>query len=131
MKAPPPASAIAPAATSQKFSLTIFLLRAPPEKNSKKEREISARFRPPSIRAVRRGFNADSVLPNYFSGEKDLAKPRLISRPQKGVWGMNACGLLKFLTAILLTTYCCSRKEESGIIRISTNIYGFDIQTKN
>jgi hypothetical protein len=30
--APPPASAIALAATSQKFSLTIFLLRAPPEK---------------------------------------------------------------------------------------------------
>ncbi|OIO31214.1 hypothetical protein AUJ77_00185 [Candidatus Nomurabacteria bacterium CG1_02_43_90] len=29
----PPASAIAPAVTSQKFSLTIFLLRAPPEKN--------------------------------------------------------------------------------------------------
>ncbi|OGI66121.1 hypothetical protein A3A95_00170 [Candidatus Nomurabacteria bacterium RIFCSPLOWO2_01_FULL_39_18] len=29
-----------------------------------------------------------------FSGEKDLAKPRRISRPQKGVWGMNAGGLL-------------------------------------
>jgi len=56
LSAPPPASAIAPAATSQKFSLTIFLLRAPPEKNSKKEKEISARFRPPSIRAVRRGW---------------------------------------------------------------------------
>jgi len=53
----PPASAIAPAATSQKFSLTIFLLRAP-LKNSKKEREISARFRPPSIRAERRATNA-------------------------------------------------------------------------
>ena len=31
-----------------------------------------------------------------FSGEKDLAKPRLnsleFSRPQKGVWGMSAGG---------------------------------------
>ena len=53
--APPPASANALAATSQKFCLTIFLLRAP-RKNPKKEREISARFRPPSIRAVRRGY---------------------------------------------------------------------------
>ena len=34
--APPPASAIATAATSQKFSLTIFLLR-PPEKNLKRK----------------------------------------------------------------------------------------------
>ncbi len=25
------------------------------------------------------GFNADSVLPNYFSGDLDLAKPRLNS----------------------------------------------------
>src|SRR3990167_10761359 len=37
---------------------------------------------------------ADSVLPKLFSGGKDLAKPRLISRPQKGVWGMNAGGFL-------------------------------------
>jgi hypothetical protein len=50
-------------------------------------------FCPPSIQAVWRGFNADSVLPNYFSGDLDLAKPRLISRPQKGVWGMNAGGI--------------------------------------
>jgi len=56
LSAPPPASAIAPAATSQKFYLTIFLLSAPPEKNSKKEREISARFRPRSFWAVRRGY---------------------------------------------------------------------------
>jgi len=39
-----------------------------------------------------RGFNSDSVLPKLFSGEKDLAKTRLIYRPQKGVWGMNAGG---------------------------------------
>jgi len=39
------------------------------------------------------GRNADSVLPKLFSGGKDLAKPRLISRPQKGVWGMNAGGI--------------------------------------
>ena len=30
------------------------------------------------IRAVWRGFNSDSVLQKLFSGEKDLAKPRLI-----------------------------------------------------
>jgi len=29
------------------------------------------------IRAVWRGFNADSVLPKLFSGEKNFAKPRL------------------------------------------------------
>jgi hypothetical protein len=34
----------------------LFLLRAPLKKSSKKEREISARFRPPSIRAERRGY---------------------------------------------------------------------------
>jgi len=34
-------------------------------------------FCPPSIRAVWRGFNADSVLPKLFSGEKNFAKPRL------------------------------------------------------
>ena len=39
-----------------------------------------------------------SVLPNYFSGDFDLAKPRLtfsllFVRPQKGVWGMNAGGV--------------------------------------
>ena len=37
--------------------------------------------------------SVDSVLPNYFSGDLDLAKPRLnCSRPQKVVWGMNAGG---------------------------------------
>jgi len=36
---------------------------------------------------VWRGFNADSVLPNYFSGEKDLAKPRLNFPRGGGVWG--------------------------------------------
>jgi hypothetical protein len=39
---------------------------------------------------VWRGFNADSVLPNYFSGDLDLAKLRLIlfaGREEKGVWG--------------------------------------------
>jgi len=38
-------------------------------------------FCPPSIWAVWRGFNTDSVLRKLFSGEKDLAKPWLISRP--------------------------------------------------
>jgi len=33
-------------------------------------------FCPPSIRAVWRGFNSDSVLRKLFSGGKDLAKPR-------------------------------------------------------
>jgi len=41
-------------------------------------------FCPPSIRAVWRGFNSDSVLRKLFSGEKDFAKLRLISRPQEG-----------------------------------------------
>ena len=35
-------------------------------------------FCPPSIRAVWRGFNSDSVLRKLFSGDMDLAKPRLI-----------------------------------------------------
>jgi len=98
LSAPSPASIIAPVATSQKFSLTIFLLRSPSEKNSKKEREISARFRPPSIRAVWRGFNSDSVLRKLFSGDMDFRKTETnlfldFVRPQKGVWGMNAGGL--------------------------------------
>jgi len=43
----------------------------------------------------------DEVLPKLFSGGKDLAKLRLnlflyFVRPQKGVWGMNAGGLLDF-----------------------------------
>ena len=54
-------------------------------------------FCPRSFWAVWRGFNSDSVLPKLFSGEKDLAKPRLISRPQKGVWGMNAGGILNLI----------------------------------
>jgi len=33
------------------------------------------------------GFNADSVLPNYFSGDLDLAKPRLNFPRGGGVWG--------------------------------------------
>ena len=52
-------------------------------------------FCPPSIRAVWRGFNMDSAKrKNYFSGEKGFsALPRLLYRPQKGVWGMNAGGI--------------------------------------
>ena len=48
---------------------------------------------PPSmLRAVWRGFNADSVLPKLFSGEKELAKPWLIfvfafCPRGGGVWG--------------------------------------------
>jgi hypothetical protein len=43
----------------------------------------------------------DEVLQKLFSGGKDFAKLRLnlflhFSRPQKGVWGMNAGGLLNF-----------------------------------
>ena len=41
-------------------------------------------FCPPSIRAMWRGFNSDSVLRKLFSGEKDFAKPRLISRAEEG-----------------------------------------------
>jgi hypothetical protein len=35
-------------------------------------------FCPPSIRAVWRGFNSDSVLRKLFSGDWIFAKPRLI-----------------------------------------------------
>jgi len=46
------------------------------------------------IRAVWRGFNADSVLPKLFSGDMDFRKTSAeFSRPQKGVWGMNAGGV--------------------------------------
>ena len=38
------------------------------------------------------GFNADSVLPNYFSGDLDLAKPRLNFPPAGGVWGGMRAG---------------------------------------
>ena len=58
-------------------------------------------FCPPSIRAVWRGFNLDSVLRKLFSGDLDFRKTEtnvfsgnsdLVFRPQKGVWGMNAGG---------------------------------------
>jgi len=40
------------------------------------------------------GFNADSILAKlFFWVGKDLPKLRLIFRPQKGVWGMNAGGI--------------------------------------
>jgi len=41
------------------------------------------------------GFNMDlAKRKNNFSGEKGFSVlPRLFSRPQKGVWGMNASGL--------------------------------------
>ena len=39
---------------------------------------------------------ADSVLRKLFSEEKDFAKPRLISRPQKWVWRMNVGGFFLF-----------------------------------
>ena len=39
---------------------------------------------PSILRAVWRGFNADSVLRKLFSGGKDFAKPRLISRAEEG-----------------------------------------------
>jgi len=45
------------------------------------------------IRAVWRGFNSDSVLRKLFSGDMDFRKTESkFSRPQKGVWGMNAGG---------------------------------------
>src|SRR3989344_1038565 len=54
---------------------------------------------------------ADSVLPKLFSGGKDLAKPRLIFRPQKGVWGMNAGGFLNsFLAGLGIITFLLSTK---------------------
>ena len=45
-----------------------------------------------SIRAVWRGFNADSVLPNYFLGLWIFAKPRLNFPPAGGVWGGTRAG---------------------------------------
>jgi len=41
-------------------------------------------FRPKRYSGSAAGRNADSVLPKLFSGEKDLAKPRLISRAEEG-----------------------------------------------
>jgi len=38
--------------------------------------------------------SVDSVLPNYFLGIWIWQNRDCISRPQKGVWGMNAGGLL-------------------------------------
>ena len=38
------------------------------------------------------GFNADSVLPNYFSGDLDLAKPRLNFPARRRGLGRNAGG---------------------------------------
>jgi len=51
---------------------------------SKKERTFFFGVLPSKYSGSVAGFNADSVLPNYFSGEKDLAKPRLISRAEEG-----------------------------------------------
>ena len=59
-------------------------------------------FCPPSIRAVWWGFNSDSVLRKLFSGDVDFRKTETNFfgefgfgfRPQKGVWGMNAGGIL-------------------------------------
>src|SRR3989344_4309840 len=60
-------------------------------------------FCPPSIRAVWRGFNSDSVLRKLFSGDWIFAKPRLIcfwiwilSARRRGL-GRNPRGLLDFL----------------------------------
>ena len=47
-------------------------------------------FCPPSIRAVWRGFNSDSVLPKLFSGGKDLAKPRLMFLKFGGVSDLDS-----------------------------------------
>ena len=46
-----------------------------------------------------RGFNTDSVLPKLFSGEKDLAKPRLNFPRGGGVWGGIRAGLLSDFSA--------------------------------
>ena len=54
-------------------------------------------FCPPSIRAVWRGFNSDSVLRKLFSGEKDFAKPRLISRAEEGSGEESARAEFDFL----------------------------------
>src|SRR3989344_5809661 len=64
-------------------------------------------FCPPSIRAVWRGFNADSGLRKLFSGDFDFRKTETnlflnFARPQKGVWGMNAGGLLEFFWRSIL-----------------------------
>ena len=60
-------------------------------------------FCPPSIRAVWRGFNSDSVLRKLFSGDWIFAKPRLICFafcPRGGgVWGGIRAGFWIFIFA--------------------------------
>jgi len=47
----------------------------------------------PSIQAVWRGFNADSVLPKLFFWGKGFGKTSADFPRGGGVWGMNAGGL--------------------------------------
>ena len=69
-----PATASLRSATPKENTPCFFDLRA--ENFLKWKGCFLSEFCPPSIRAMWRGYNAGSVLPNYFSGDLDLAKPR-------------------------------------------------------
>jgi len=71
------------------------------------EREISARFRPPSIRAVR-GYYAGEAKQNYFCGRKRILLclgsflcGDLVSAAQEGAGGMRGEYFLEFIYAYL------------------------------
>jgi len=77
------------------ISLTIFFLRAPSEKNSKTEREISARFRPQLFGRCRTTNSDEAKQKLFLREEKDFAFPRLFlfgdgtSAAQEGAGGMR------------------------------------------
>jgi len=89
-----PATARSARHTTKKYSL-LFSSCARPIFSSKKEENIFLRDSALNESGRWWGFNADSVLPNYSLGIWIFVKPRPISRPQKGVWGMNA-GEIRF-----------------------------------
>jgi len=54
------------------------------------------------IRAVWRGEMRTRFCQNYFLGIGFGKTETCISRPQKGVWGMNAGGFRNFFRALIL-----------------------------
>src|SRR3990167_6609115 len=58
----------------------------------KRKGHFSLVFCPPSIRAVRGASIRTKFWQNYFLGIWIWQNRDCISRPQKGVWGMNAVG---------------------------------------
>jgi len=116
MKAPPPPRS---ARQSQRKMFLAILFCARPI-SSKKERTFFFGILPSKYSGRWRGFNADSVLPNYFSGDFDLAKPRLIFPPAGGVWG----GMRAGFASDFLAGY---RKEPTKILFWIAILYDWKI----